>query len=454
MLQEKALSIARTLDPETKFIASKGWLTRFLNRHDIILRAISGEGAEANAAQIEQWMINLPQMCSSYKPENIYNIDETGLFFMQVPRRSYVESKDSCIGGKSAKKRLTVCLFTNMLGEKENPIIIGHSKRPRCFGRIDVNKTFNIDWRSNKTAWMTAEIFQDVLKIFNRKMKLQSRKVILFLDNARCHPDILLSNVTLSFLSPNTTSHCQPLDQGIIQSFKLHYRKLLMANVVTKLDAYLQSKILNADEDLLPKPNVLEALGWIDEAWKNVKVETIKKCFAKSGFPIAVDDEEISEEFGLSGLISPVDAANFVNCDNDIGMLVKRCTYTAIFFHTLHCIMYIFLPETSNEQQNFQQWEDDYIEYIRSGGDVFEFEAGEAVEQVVELNTNNNLTRQQLVQFVQDLTILAAYSSQHGNEELFIHTNRTIRDLEKVLTSGTNTVQRSITNYFQPAQSD
>lgn len=141
--------------------------------------------------------------------------------------------KDPCIGGKHSKLRLTACLFTNMVGQKEPPIIIGNAKRPRCFGRIDVNRAFNIDWQSNRSSWMTAEIFENILKNFNRKMKLPSRKVILFLDNARVHPNIEVSNVKLQFLIANTTSRCQPLDQGIISIFKSYYRKLLLSHLVS-----------------------------------------------------------------------------------------------------------------------------------------------------------------------------------------------------------------------------
>ena len=33
-----------------------------------------------------------------------------------------------------------------------------------------------------------------------------------------------LKNLALVFLPPNITSHTQPMDQGIITSFKSHYR--------------------------------------------------------------------------------------------------------------------------------------------------------------------------------------------------------------------------------------
>lgn len=324
ILQEKAMTIAKTAKPDTKFVASKGWLTKFLNRHEIVFRAISGEGGSTNSEIVHEWIHRLPEICLPYKPEDVFNIDETGLLYKQRPRKSYVLQTDSCIGGKESKLRLTVCLFTNMLGQKENPIVIGNAKRPRCFGRVDVNRAYNIDWRSNKTSWMTSEIFEDILKSFNRKMKLQKRKVILFLDNAKCHPNIVLSNVKLQFFNANTTTHCQPLDQGVIKSFKMNYRKLLMAYTVSKLDTKLQNEILELNDDLLPKVEVIDALSWISDAWKNVRSETVLKCFRKAGFPIAEDSNlnETVDEVAISGLNTPNDIIDFINCDQVIG---KHC---------------------------------------------------------------------------------------------------------------------------------
>lgn len=187
----------------------------------MFFRVLSGERASVNSEIVDSWTKRPPSICANYNPENIFNADETGLFYKQTPCKPYVQKSDKSIGSKTSKQRLTVCLLTNAMGQKKPPIIIENAKRPRCFGRINVEKDFNLMWRHNKTSWKTSVIFEEFLKIFNSRMECQGRQVLLFLDNATCHPNIIFSNVKLVFLPPNTTSACQPLEQGIIWAFKV-----------------------------------------------------------------------------------------------------------------------------------------------------------------------------------------------------------------------------------------
>ena len=46
-----------------------------------------------------------------------------------------------------------------------------------------------------------------------------------------------LSNVRVEWLPPNTTSHWQPMDQGIIASFKLKYRKQWITYMLREYEA-------------------------------------------------------------------------------------------------------------------------------------------------------------------------------------------------------------------------
>lgn len=95
---------------------------------------------------------------------------------------------------------------------------------------------------------MTGLIFSEWLKEFNKQMKLKGRKVLLLLDNAPSHivprsededdaAPHCLSNVEIHFLPPATTSHMQPMDAGVIQAFKCHYRRQQVQHIVDAIDA-------------------------------------------------------------------------------------------------------------------------------------------------------------------------------------------------------------------------
>ena len=75
---------------------------------------------------------------------------------------------------------------------------------------------------------MQVEIMEKVLESLNCQMIREGINVILFLDNATVHPLSLIgmySNIKIIYLAKNTTLRLQPLDAGIIQSFKTKYKQ-------------------------------------------------------------------------------------------------------------------------------------------------------------------------------------------------------------------------------------
>ena len=59
------------------------------------------------------------------------------------------------------------------------------------------------------------------------------------MDNAGRHPEHLqgkFSNINVCFLPAKTTSRLQPLDLGLIQNFKVHYRNYFLRHVLAKID--------------------------------------------------------------------------------------------------------------------------------------------------------------------------------------------------------------------------
>ena len=85
---------------------------------------------------------------------------------------------------------------------------------------------------------MRSDIFGEWLECINSRFRAQNRKVLLLINNASSHfnPDerndqeatndnLNLSHVRVHFLPSNTTAHLQPMDAGIIKSFKAIYKQ-------------------------------------------------------------------------------------------------------------------------------------------------------------------------------------------------------------------------------------
>ncbi|XP_008187780.1 tigger transposable element-derived protein 4-like [Acyrthosiphon pisum] len=94
---------------------------------------------------------------------------------------------------------------------KQKLLVIGKSKTPRCFKNV---KNLTVDYKSNKKAWMTGDIFSDWLKEWDKQLAKEKRHILLTVDNYLAHPPVETEFIKLVFLPPNTTSLLQPMDQG------------------------------------------------------------------------------------------------------------------------------------------------------------------------------------------------------------------------------------------------
>ena len=79
-------------------------------------------------------------------------------------------------------------------------------------------------------------------------------------------------------MPPTTTSHLQPMDAGIINSFKVNYRRHL---VRFHIDAI--------DEGRQPKVKISDAIRWTKLSWEAVTESCISNCWRHTGI-LPVDD--------------------------------------------------------------------------------------------------------------------------------------------------------------------
>ena len=274
---------------------SDGWLTRFKERNGLKEMKRHGEAASTSAETVERERKRIQELIEKYGYElrNIFNMDETGLFYgyaplsilffyfsltptcRMAPDRGLSNHKQSGVKGK--KVRLTYAFTSNADGsEKLPPFVIGKAARPRAFNKKS-GQQLGFRYRNNAKAWMTAHLYQDWIQEWDRNLQGQGRKILLFQDNFSGHivPDNL-QNIRVENFEPNLTAHVQPKDQGIIRCFKAHYRARFIQRAV---DCY--------DEGISPAQiydiNQLQAMRLADLAWRDVDTTTIRNCWRKAG---------------------------------------------------------------------------------------------------------------------------------------------------------------------------
>jgi DDE superfamily endonuclease len=105
------------------------------------------------------------------------------------------------------------------------------------------------------------------------------RSVLLLIDNLKAHiTGVKLAppppNIRIQWLPPNATSLYQPLDQGILQNLKHHYKKCWLQYIIQQYEQQINP---------LGTMNLYFAICWITQAWaSDVTESTIYRYFRKS----------------------------------------------------------------------------------------------------------------------------------------------------------------------------
>ncbi|KAL4148353.1 hypothetical protein QTP88_002617 [Uroleucon formosanum] len=239
MLEQKAEFLVEKIG-HSDFKATEGWISRWKDKHNIKFKRFHGEKFSADTNGANEWSLaKLPEILKKFSPQNIYNADETGLFYRATPDGSLCYKREALEGSKKALDR---------------------------------------------------EIFTSWLKDWDKELGKQSRKIVLIVDNAGPHPKLIdLKIIALEFLPPNiTTSLVQPLDMGIIKNLKTHYRGLLVTYILKAIEDNLVTPSTCAI-DISSKINSLQAIQFVADRWRKVSSVTIQHCFAHCGFRPLID---------------------------------------------------------------------------------------------------------------------------------------------------------------------
>uniref|UniRef100_A0AAY5EK17 DDE-1 domain-containing protein n=1 Tax=Electrophorus electricus TaxID=8005 RepID=A0AAY5EK17_ELEEL len=235
-----------------------------------------GEAASTDTEAAEKYPDTLRAIVreKAYKPEQVFNMDETGLFWKKIQSS----------GVKAQKDRVTLIMCGNATGHMLKPGLIYKSANPKAL--------------KNKNKNLLPQCFVPQVKEYLLSLGMEF-KVLLLMDNAvGHHVDMYSEGVQIEFLPPNTTSLIQPMDQGMIHAFRALYTKIsLQQNHFTAsytADDYIKKETFNACWKKLWPDCVQDYKGFSTDKIQHAAVDKatrLAKLLGGEGFDNITEEE-------------------------------------------------------------------------------------------------------------------------------------------------------------------
>ena len=281
-LVEKVAEEKGTLKESTK--VSDGWWRRFLERHpNLSLRA--GDAT----AHVRMNAVNDENLTHYYQllkdclqtnglldhPEQIYNMDETGVPLDPKPPKIVARKGQKKVRHRTSgkKNQITVLGCANAVGQSQPPFVIFDAKQlnPKWMDGEVPGTRYGL----SSSGWTDQVLFKGWLVEHFITHAVKGRPLFLLLDGHSSHfePETIKfakdNDIIIFCLPPHTTHEAQPLDVSLFGPFKHHWRSVC--------HEFYQS----SPGKVVSKFNFMELFG---KAWlKAVTPENICAGFRKAG---------------------------------------------------------------------------------------------------------------------------------------------------------------------------
>ena len=207
----------------------------------------------------------------------LFNCVEMGLFWCMLLNKTLADSTEKTARNfKEPKERITLLATTNASGDFRMPLLmVGKSKNPRALQNIN-RSALPFMYTHQSKAWIDTPTFiswfhEQFIPKFTAYLQVKglSPKALLLLDNALSHPDSSLlqfsdGNIKCIYLPPNTTSLCQPMDQGVFENLKRRYKRLLLENLILSMEN-------TPPESFLKQLTIKDCIYMAAKAWEDIR---------------------------------------------------------------------------------------------------------------------------------------------------------------------------------------
>ena len=247
----------------------RSWIYRWKMRHGIRYRKFYGESGESDIVAGNLWVeTELETLKKRYRIQDIFNADETGLFYKRLPSGGLTFKTEVLRGRRVSKSRITVLVAASSVGEKLPLLVIGRSKHTKEL----TGHTLSLQYLQNDSAWMTRDIFTDWLDSLNTRMVSSKRFIAMVVDNCSAHKvSKEFSNISLIYLPPSVTSTHQPCDAGIISLLKRKYHRLFLTILYRQRHTGTPISVDSI--------SFLSVLQHLESAWSDIPAQHITNCF-------------------------------------------------------------------------------------------------------------------------------------------------------------------------------
>ena len=376
LLQEQAITIARDLGlnvdgpSEIEFTGSARWLSNVLKRNNLMSMNLHGEGMELSPEEQEDTRADFRRELNSeieemsLSPSQVYNANQTGIFYNQLPNRLYLQ-KENAKGFRGVKQmkskdRVTAMICTSAAGHKIPLLIVGKPKLPHSIRYLNAGK-FPIPYTNQHYAWFDKKITMHWINTVFWPYHVKAhgnKKALLILDNCTAHKDLetichLPDKLKIVFFPPSSASFLQPADMGMVATIKMKYKALMLRTLLAICDdeeSYKQAiargrKARRGCKGMehCAKANLFNALEMLNTVWSDddmrnsVKPEGIQRCWTKSGILPATWDADINNDVGRRKCCVGKEHLSFEDTNELCDLFRKmECVANNMKVHDLH----------------------------------------------------------------------------------------------------------------------